>query len=519
MIEAFSAFPTNTDGEDKFPNQAYAESGRYPQRLNRTERNMDIPTIPGERSIRKAARRAVRHDGIVAVGLFGSRARGTNREDSDWDLCAIGTREPDDLWECFGFDRTEERIDLSWLGIDRIKDGAMFGEFSGEVARDWKTLAGDDTPVRNLEIKPMNAEMLTKHVARNLATNLATACRELVRSEDARRDARRTEAPEDKEIKLEIMEMAHTNAMRASADAAEALCKGIVGSLGYDPAKGHEVKRSAGKIRTGSKKAITGDQRSTIENLSMMIDDTNDLVSESHGALYRTAEETEPFDKTRARTIKVMELHRTAMEGILEGRGMLAGLRQMMAEPWKDGDARNTPTWGTIHDAWVKGAQNAMVETDSVEADWERRLAGTEGIDRRLYDEYGRWRETSSRLKSVTRKGPEATAEERDAREFLDVWYGDGARHALKAGSEDAGRMRIRKMMKSCDPSAAALGADFLVEQVVKSLGSVNIPKGKQGQALRRWDAFRNTAEGVEARNRGTGAVVEAGKTARQARA
>jgi len=480
---------------------------------------MEIPTTLGEESIREAARRAVRHDGIIAVGLFGSRARGTNRRNSDWDLCAIGTREPDDLWECFGFDPTEERIDLSWLGIDRIKDGAMFGEFSGEVARDWKTLAGDDTPVRDLEIKPMNAEMLTKYIARNLNTDLATACRELVRSEDARRAAKRTEVPEDKEINLEIMEMAHTNAMKASADAAEAFCKGIVGSLGYDPVKGHEVRRSARKIRTGSKKAITGDQRSTIENLSMMIDETNDLLSESHGAPYRTMTESEPFDKTRARTINVMEQHRTAMEGILEGRGTLAGLRQMMAEPWKDGDARNTPTWGTIHDAWVKGAQNAMVETDSVEADWERRLAGTEGIDRRLYDEYGRWRETSSRLKSVTRKGPEATAEERDAREFLDVWYGDGARHALKAGSEDAGRMRIRKMMKSCDPSAAALGADFLVEQVVKSLGSVNIPKGKQGQALRRWDAFRNTAEGVEARNRGTGAVVEAGKTARQARA
>jgi len=371
---------------------------------------MDIPTTLGEESIRKAARRAVRHDGIIAVGLFGSRARGTNRGNSDWDLCAIGTRQPDDLWECFGFDRAEERIDLSWLGIDRIRDGAMFGEFSGEVARDWKTLAGDDTPVRDLEIKPMNAEMLAKHIAMNLPTNLATACRELVRSEDARREARMTKGPEEKEFFLDQVEIAHTNAMKASADAAEALCKGIVGSLGHDPVKGHEVRRSAAKIRTGSKKAITGDQRSTIENLSMMIDETNDLVSESHGAPYRMTGESEPFDKTRARTIKTMELHRTAMEGILEGRGTLAGLRQMMAAPWKTGDARNTPIWGVIHDAWVRGAKNAMAETDPVEADWERRSTEAAGIDRSLHAEYRRWRETASRSISVGRKGSIATA-------------------------------------------------------------------------------------------------------------
>jgi len=72
--------------------------------------------------------------------------------------------------------------------------------------------------------------------------------------------------------------------------------------------------------------------------------------------------------------------------------------------------------------------------------------------------------------------------------------------------------------MKSCDPSIAALGANFLVEQVVKTLRSLNVPEGEQSQAFRRWDTFRNTAEGIEARNQGTGAVVEVGKAARRMR-
>jgi len=119
-----------------------------------------------------------------------------------------------------------------------------------------------------------------------------------------------------------------------------------------------------------------------------------------------------------------------------------------------------------------------------VEADWERRSTEAAGIDRSLHAEYRRWRETASRLMSIGRKGPIATAEERDARAFLDVWYGDGAKRALKAGSEEAGRAQITKMMKSCDPSVAALGANFLVEQVEKTLGSLNVSKGKQSQAL-----------------------------------
>lgn len=51
-------------------------------------------TIP--HTIRAAAERAVaEHDGVDAVVLFGSRARGDHRPDSDFDLAAIGKR-PDD---------------------------------------------------------------------------------------------------------------------------------------------------------------------------------------------------------------------------------------------------------------------------------------------------------------------------------------------------------------------------------------------------------------------------------------
>jgi len=411
MVEACTEISKNAKGNERCLNLARVGSGIRAHELNGSERNMDIPEIFGEENIREAARRAVQHDGIIAVGLFGSRARGTNREDSDWDICVIGTRKPDDLWECFGLETTEECVDLSWLGIDKIRDGARFGEFSGEVVRDWKTLAGDDTPVRDLEIKPMSAQMLAKHIAMNLPGNVAIGCRELIRSRDTRWIARRTEAPEDKKIKLETAEIAHGIAMRASADAAMALYKGIVGSLGFDSANRHGVQRNESRNRTGGKGVITRDQRSMIENPSRVIDEANDLVIKYRGTPCGTAEESEPFNRTQVRTIKVMELHRTAMEGILEGKGILSGLRQAMAEPRQTGEMKKTPAWGVIHDAWVRSARNAIAEADHSEMYWARRSAGAAGIDRRLYDEYKRWRETAIRLKSVPRKGPNDATE------------------------------------------------------------------------------------------------------------
>lgn len=79
---------------------------------------------------------AARH-GLIRVYLFGSRARGDNAEDSDYDFCIVT---PDDygLFEVGGF--YADLRDALGTEIDVVCEESLHDAFSREVLRDRRLL-------------------------------------------------------------------------------------------------------------------------------------------------------------------------------------------------------------------------------------------------------------------------------------------------------------------------------------------------------------------------------------------
>ena len=71
--------------------------------------------------------------GMRRVYLFGSRARGDNREDSDYDFCVV-TSDDCDLFELGGF--FAELRDALGVEIDLVCQESLRDDFSREVLRD-----------------------------------------------------------------------------------------------------------------------------------------------------------------------------------------------------------------------------------------------------------------------------------------------------------------------------------------------------------------------------------------------
>ncbi len=75
--------------------------------------------------------------GMRQVYLFGSRARGDNREDSDYDFCVV-TSDDCDLFELGGF--FADLRDALGVEIDLVCQESLRDDFSREVLRDRRLL-------------------------------------------------------------------------------------------------------------------------------------------------------------------------------------------------------------------------------------------------------------------------------------------------------------------------------------------------------------------------------------------
>lgn len=71
--------------------------------------------------------------GMRQVYLFGSKARGDNREDSDYDFCVV-TSDDCDLFELGGF--FADLRDALGVEIDLVCQESLRDDFSREVLRD-----------------------------------------------------------------------------------------------------------------------------------------------------------------------------------------------------------------------------------------------------------------------------------------------------------------------------------------------------------------------------------------------
>ena len=162
-----------------------------------------------------------------AAVLFGSRARGDHRPDSDWDVALIveGTESIDrsDLFREAGVDNVDLwTVDRDWAACDEFYVGSL----ATAIALDGKVLAGrwkiDQPEKLNMDPTTWQQDMLTS----------------LVGIENALQKHTRL-AEKSKWISC-LSEC--TDFVKNSADAAEHLVKAMIGRRGIQPKSSHDIQ-------------------------------------------------------------------------------------------------------------------------------------------------------------------------------------------------------------------------------------------------------------------------------------
>ena len=263
------------------------------------------------RWIDEAARQAVKHEGVDAVILFGSRARGGAHEMSDWDVCMVGTQEPKHIEAVMGLIEWRHeagRVDVLWRDRDALRDDTSAGTVWADVVRHGRVLAGDRRILNGIEIKPMKRSQVI------LALGTATQ-----KIETAVLDARRaTAASPRRQVRAEI------EGTEASAAAAEHLSRGLLGLVGLQTGSGHDVETNANVLRTAAQETADPDRARTLRALAGALARTNGGTHHAHSATYTG--EPEPRERWEGRIAEVARTYAEVVEGVMHGTGPLAGL-------------------------------------------------------------------------------------------------------------------------------------------------------------------------------------------------
>lgn len=151
-----------------------------------------------EQNLRSAAARAVARGHAVAVVLFGSRARGTAGDASDWDVCLVtdgaagdalandrGLAAADPFWE-------GPQIETHWLARARFEHGVPAGSLEAAIVRDGRLLAGESAMATKARTIPFEAQTVLRNLDRaseHLHTSIDAALRHAVETDDDQRNA------------------------------------------------------------------------------------------------------------------------------------------------------------------------------------------------------------------------------------------------------------------------------------------------------------------------------------------
>ena len=168
--------------------------------------------------------------GIEAVVLYGSRARGTARAASDWDVAILSRASPDGERAARRFFDDLERIHPVVMKPESIEAHCNQGtRLESAVARQGRLLAGEWTPppcrIENLDVTPEDLGENLETAVRDLRSVFLALC-------DAALDGR-SYVP---------------NVVEDSQQAAEALARTVIAGFGLSPVAVHDLDALATQL-------------------------------------------------------------------------------------------------------------------------------------------------------------------------------------------------------------------------------------------------------------------------------
>ena len=94
---------------------------------------------------------------VAAIVLFGSRARGDHRANSDWDLCLVGGQSATAASEALTerFDNKDWPLNTIWTATGQELRAATEGTVWAHIVREGRVLAGHPHLFDDITIKPM----------------------------------------------------------------------------------------------------------------------------------------------------------------------------------------------------------------------------------------------------------------------------------------------------------------------------------------------------------------------------
>ena len=198
-----------------------------------------------ERLRRTAAEAVDSIPGIEAVVLYGSRARGTARAASDWDVAILSHAAPEQEKAATRLFHALERVNSIVIKPESIEAHCNQGtRLESAIARQGRLLAGEWTPppcrIENLDVTPEDLGENLEIAIRDLRSVFLALC-------DAAVDGRRY-VP---------------NVVEYSQQAAEALAKTVIAGFGLSPVAVHDLDALATQLESAYRGRIreSGERR------------------------------------------------------------------------------------------------------------------------------------------------------------------------------------------------------------------------------------------------------------------
>ena len=259
--------------------------------------------IHSERDLKARARQAIKADRrIDAIFLFGSRARGTARPNSDWDVAIVSTN---DRVPTLGSNVDTTPIDSKTLqrGITTGSIEAVVVKYGRIIARTkgWNTIGIKEVPPKPFDVLDQFA-----YIVRCITT---AAC------------AMTAGSGREHQLGESEWKTAMAAGTQAASEAAKLLAKEISTALGITPGYGHGVDKIAQSIREATK-------NKDVTKIAQRIDALNGYTREAHNVAY-VKYPAEPETVWGLRVERTMQVTAELIEGVRDGEGPFAVLKTL----------------------------------------------------------------------------------------------------------------------------------------------------------------------------------------------